>query len=275
MDEYIEMEHSLSAVSEERFKEIDYEVMGVAYHVQNQHGRLFNEKIYENLMADACKEHGAFQQVRTQVPVKISFRGFEKIYYLDFVINDSVIYEMKTVDCFSDAHQNQLLNYLFLTDLRYGKLINFRSESVEGKFVSTSISKENRYQYSLNMDRWKLVNHRSEWLQEMVIDLINAWGLFLDINLYASAIEHLFERRFTESLFQMKEIRKGNGRLLGKQGIFMIDSDTGFKFTSIQNDLDQYRNHLQYLSDMMGLNALHWINIHQHDLRFETLDMTE
>ena len=44
----------------------------------------------------------------------------------------------------------QLINYLLLANISHGKLINFRTSSVEYEFVSSSLTFKDRMNYNLN-----------------------------------------------------------------------------------------------------------------------------
>lgn len=44
---------------------------------------------------------------------------------LDMLVEDRVIIELKTVECFAPIHEAQLLSYLKAMNLRLGLLINF------------------------------------------------------------------------------------------------------------------------------------------------------
>ncbi|WP_431844427.1 GxxExxY protein [Pedobacter anseongensis] len=59
-------------------------------------------------------------------------------FYADFVINDKIILELKSKDGIIDAHYAQVLNYLAISKLRIGLLINFHSQSLEFKRIILS-----------------------------------------------------------------------------------------------------------------------------------------
>ncbi len=52
----------------------------------------------------------------------------ESAYKADFLINDRVIVELKTVDNLSPVHRAQLLTYLKWSGLKLGLLFNFNSK---------------------------------------------------------------------------------------------------------------------------------------------------
>ena len=71
------------------------------------------------------RKHGL--SVARQVPIPIVFDGlrFEEGFRADLIVNDLLIVELKSVDCFTAALGKQLLSYLRLTNLHLGLLINF------------------------------------------------------------------------------------------------------------------------------------------------------
>jgi len=53
------------------------------------------------------------------------------IYYADLVIEDKVIVEVKSVEKIEDVHRAQMLNYLRISGIRVGLLINFSRPKIE------------------------------------------------------------------------------------------------------------------------------------------------
>jgi GxxExxY protein len=134
----IEIKRNIKRISEQEFRKIDYEITGLAFEIHNEFGRLWNEKIYQNELANRCREAG-FTNVETEVPVIVTHKDFRKEYSIDLLLQDSIPYALKTVAKLNPEHDKQALNYLFLLGLQHGKLINFRPVSVEKRFVSTPL----------------------------------------------------------------------------------------------------------------------------------------
>ena len=65
--------------------------------------------------------------VKEEIPMPIIYKEvhLDHGYRLDLLIEDKVVVEIKTVDCFTDVHIAQLLTYLKLGDFHLGLLINF------------------------------------------------------------------------------------------------------------------------------------------------------
>lgn len=64
---------------------------------------------------------------RSQVAIPVWYRGTEVRcgYRADFVVEDTVLVDLKSVDRLSPLHDAQMLTYLKLTGLRRGLLLNF------------------------------------------------------------------------------------------------------------------------------------------------------
>lgn len=139
----------LTVVDQDQFHALDKIVMHYAFAIHNELGRFCHEAVYqEELMRRCC---GGLE-VQKEVLLQVSHKGFSKDYYLDLLISRGVVYELKTVETLNKQHQNQLINYLLLSELKHGKLVNFRTDKVESRFVSTTLSMKDRLDYSLNDD---------------------------------------------------------------------------------------------------------------------------
>ena len=62
-----------------------------------------------------------------QVPLPVSYKGLDlgTGYRIDFVVDDELVVELKTVERFLPIHDAQLMTYLRVLDLHQGLLINF------------------------------------------------------------------------------------------------------------------------------------------------------
>lgn len=62
-----------------------------------------------------------------EIPLHVEYKGLQLDcgYRLDFLVEKTVIVELKTVDALQPIHEAQLLTYLRLTGAKIGLLINF------------------------------------------------------------------------------------------------------------------------------------------------------
>ena len=118
----------------EEFAALSYDVMADVFAIRNELGRFFDEGIYQQALA------GRRRDVKLEVPVDVSFKDFTKRYFLDVLVADGGLIEFKAVEALTNRHRTQLLNYLFLTGLRHGLLVNVRPEQVGKEFMNTSMS---------------------------------------------------------------------------------------------------------------------------------------
>jgi len=116
------------------------EIIGAFYAVYNELGYGVAEKVYENALAlELCERGLAVQQ---QSEIAVSYHGQEiGIYYVDLLVSESVIGELKAVDSLHPAHEAQLLSYLKASLIEVGLLLNFGPTATVRRKVSDNARK--------------------------------------------------------------------------------------------------------------------------------------
>ncbi|MCI0515985.1 GxxExxY protein, partial [candidate division KSB1 bacterium] len=156
----IKIDREINIISEQQFYKIDYHITGLAYEIHNKLGRLWSEEIYKHELANRCRAVG-YENVEVEKAIIVSHKDFHKKYFIDLFIANSMIYELKAVSELTSEHEKQMLNYLFLTGLQHGKLLNFRPLSVQKRFVSTTLRMQDRYNFFIYESALKTKNiHR-------------------------------------------------------------------------------------------------------------------
>jgi len=109
--------------------ELSYKIVGALFDVYNVLGHGLLEKNYQRAVAEAFKTRGiAFKE---QVPVPLSFQGKEiGKYFLDFLVEESVVLELKQGDRFRKGNLDQVNAYLRSSGLRLAILANFTQNGV-------------------------------------------------------------------------------------------------------------------------------------------------
>ena len=120
------MEYNLLKRQEEQEKEsreMTYQIIGAAMAVHRELGHGFLEGVYGDALELEFKEK----------MIEIAYKGnpLKHHYQADFVCFDSIIVELKAVDCITSSHRSQLINYLNATQYRVGLLINFGESSLK------------------------------------------------------------------------------------------------------------------------------------------------
>ena len=109
-------------------------IIGFAFEVLNEVGHGLNEKIYENSLTVLFKLNNIVFDQQRRFPVH--FRGVEVGEFVpDLIAFGSVIVDMKVIDRITDHERGQMLNYLRITKLRVGLILNFKNARLEFKRV--------------------------------------------------------------------------------------------------------------------------------------------
>ena len=106
-------------------EELTRQIIGAAISVHKALGPGLLESAYETCLAAEFDCLGV-RYVR-QMPLAITYRGtqLDCAYRLDFLVEDSIVLELKAVKQFDPIDQAQLLSYLRLSNKAIGLLINF------------------------------------------------------------------------------------------------------------------------------------------------------
>jgi GxxExxY protein len=106
-------------------KQETHEILGCAFEVINELGHGLNEKNYENALVVefAARKIPYHQQKRFDVLYKQHPVG---LYIPDLIAYSSLIVDTKVIDRITDHERGQMLNYLRITKLRVGLILNFK-----------------------------------------------------------------------------------------------------------------------------------------------------
>ena len=118
-------------MTREDYRDI-YNVVGAAMEVHKTLGRGMAEPIYQEALALEMKERG--MEAEREKPLHLYYKGrlLEKTYYADFFYKDIII-ELKSVDDISSDHRAQLFNYMRITGVHRGILLNFGEMSLRSE----------------------------------------------------------------------------------------------------------------------------------------------
>jgi len=104
---------------------LSYKIIGAAIEVHKALGPGLLESAYENCLAQELNEKGL--KFGRQVPLPVFYKGrsIDCSYCLDFLVENSIILELKSVEKVLHVHVAQLLTYLRLAKIKIGFLLNF------------------------------------------------------------------------------------------------------------------------------------------------------
>ncbi|WP_315853659.1 GxxExxY protein [Rubripirellula tenax] len=109
-----------------------HRIIGASMEVINTLGHGFHEKVYENSLVI---EFGLQDiPVSQQPPFPIIYKAVDVgLYIPDLICFDAVVVDAKTIDKITDHELGKMLNYLKVTGLRVGMIIDFKLAKLEFK----------------------------------------------------------------------------------------------------------------------------------------------
>ena len=110
-------------------------VIGCAFTVLNTLGAGFLEKVYENALAQELRVTGL--AVAQQRGLTVTYQGaVVGEYFVDLLVEDALLVELKAVKTLDEAHRAQCINYLKASGLHLCLLLNFGKPRLEIKRVA-------------------------------------------------------------------------------------------------------------------------------------------
>jgi GxxExxY protein len=262
----IEISHPVRVLDQVAFHLVDEVVTGLSFGIHNEFGRYLDERLYQAELERRMREVG-IETVR-ETRLTVSFESFAKDYYVDFLVDGGVLVETKTVETLSPAHRAQLLNYLFLSGLKHGTLLNFRSERVQREFVSTTLDHQARRSVRLEALAWTPLSEACHVVRETMQRVLPDWGAGLDPSLYRDLITH----RLGGEGSVITKIPVFSGVVeLGMQSVHLLEPDIAFSVTASLHRPKQVEEHHRRFLRHTGLRAMQWINLNRQTVTFTTL----
>ncbi len=256
-------------ISKTEYHSLDYRLMGIVFNLHNDMGRLLEEKTYQNALVNRASNEGF--EIEQEVAVKVTHKEFSKTYFIDLIIDRSIIYELKTVNYFNPRHRQQVLNSLLLSGFQYGKLINLRSKSVQSEYISTSLTPDDRRDFTIDYNSWLDTSDDCIWLRCLICDLLSDWGAFLDIQLFYDAI--CFFRGGEENFYRPIEIFD-DSKVIGVHKVPLLNPEVAIHITAIKKAQSTYEQHLRRFLQHTPLQAIQWINFNRLEITLKSLIST-
>lgn len=107
-----------------------YSIVGCAIEVLRGLGHGLHEHPYENALVVEFRLRGLRCDQQRRFPVMYKGEMVSE-FVPDLLVEDSVVVDTKVIERITDHERGQMLNYLRITGLRVGVLINFRRPKLE------------------------------------------------------------------------------------------------------------------------------------------------
>ncbi len=259
-----EYQHPLIPMDREQFGTVSFDVLRDVFLIHNSLGRFFDESVYKSVLAELRTD------TVLEFWIDVSFDTFRKRYLMDTVVQDGAIFEFKSVEKLTSAHEAQLLHYLMLCDLRHGMLINVRNGSVEHRFVNNAMTLTERKSFETTHSDWNETVAEFEQFKNYVVSMVNDFGTGLERSLYEEAVIEFYggidrvEKRL--QVFW-------NSKPVGNQRFRLLSPNLAFKITTLEDQTQQSRfiDHTRKMLKHVPLDAILWVNIARHVVSFQAL----
>lgn len=115
---------------QDKFSGTTRAILGCCFEVINTLGSGFVESVYQNALVIALTDSGL--EVSSERGFEVCFRGRKiGIFVPDLIVAREVVVELKSCEHLTGEHQAQLINYLAVTNLSVGLLVNFGKRKLE------------------------------------------------------------------------------------------------------------------------------------------------
>ena len=117
-----------------------YDLNGCCQEVHRALGPFLNEYMYQEALSVIFTEQGIPFQKEYYFTVDFHGHTLKHNHYADFLCKENVIIECKAVDALGTTQRQQLWNYMRLTKIPLGILVNFSpvNDQIEHYYLDTS-----------------------------------------------------------------------------------------------------------------------------------------
>ncbi len=121
--------------------DLTYKITGACIEVHKVLGSGLLESVYHK----ALEHEFTLRNInfKSEFPIEVIYKGkkLECNFRCDFLIEDIIVLEIKTVKNFEDIHKAQLLNYMNILEAPKGILINFNVTNIYHEGQETYVNK--------------------------------------------------------------------------------------------------------------------------------------
>jgi len=115
------------------FKEESYQIIGICMEIHRILGKGYLEIVYKDALEYELKKIGIPFDREKKFLIKYKDIFLSHTYNADFIVYESIILEIKCCSRIIDEHIKVTLNYLSVSNLKLGIIINFGEDSLKYK----------------------------------------------------------------------------------------------------------------------------------------------
>lgn len=117
-------------ITQSQVDELTYKINGACIEVHKIVGPGLLESVYHKCLEEELKLRDI--KFKSQFKIPLFYKGKELFcdFFCDFLIEDCIVIELKSVSALSDIHRAQILNYINLMKKPKGILFNFNVKNI-------------------------------------------------------------------------------------------------------------------------------------------------
>jgi GxxExxY protein len=112
-----------------------YAIIGAAMEVHRENGFGFSEPVYQECLEIELAGRRIPFAAQKEMPIYYKGRPIKKTYIADLIGYGKIVVELKALDKLTSREEAQVINYLKVSNLEVGVLINFGAPSLEWKRI--------------------------------------------------------------------------------------------------------------------------------------------
>jgi len=127
-------------MTQKSINELSYRIIGAVIEVHKIMGRGLLESVYHKCLIEELNLKGIAHESEFKIPVIYKGKVLETDFRCDLIIENKIIVELKAIQEFHPFHEAQLLNYMQLTKIPKGILINFNCNNIFNEGQKTFVN---------------------------------------------------------------------------------------------------------------------------------------
>ena len=128
-------------ITQQYFTDLTYKINGACIEVHKILGAGLAEVVYHKALEEELKLKNIKYKSEFQIPVFYKNKKLDCDFKCDFLIEDIIVLELKSVSTILDVHKFQVLNYMNLLKAPKGILVNFNVKNLYHHGQETFINK--------------------------------------------------------------------------------------------------------------------------------------
>ena len=128
-------------ITQQYLTDLTYKINGACIEVHKILGAGLAEDVYHKALEEELKLKNIKYKSEFQIPVFYKNKKLDCDFKCDFLIEDIIVLELKSVSTILDVHKFQVLNYMNLLKAPKGILVNFNVKNLYHHGQETFINK--------------------------------------------------------------------------------------------------------------------------------------